>query len=84
MSYPYQQSEIELAVMAELKKAMKKFPKFNSAHEGYAVLKEEVDELWDVIKLKGSTPRMMEGEAIQVAAMAMRFLHDVCGMEILD
>ena len=37
-------------VKIELGEAMSKFSKFNSNHEGYAVLKEEVDELWDNIK----------------------------------
>jgi hypothetical protein len=30
----------------ELSNACKHWPAFNSAHEGYAVLLEEVDELW--------------------------------------
>ena len=53
----------------------------NSAHEGYAVLLEEVDELWAEVKKGGSEPRSiarMRAEAIQVGAMAMRFIHDVC------
>lgn len=37
--------DITVLMVAELKKANKKFPKFNSRHEGYAVIKEEVDEL---------------------------------------
>ena len=32
-------------VAAELNRALK-WPPFNSAHEGYAILAEEVDELW--------------------------------------
>lgn len=58
---------------------------FNSVHEGYAVLFEEVDELWDEVK---KNPRKMEGgkeehkrrmriEAIQVAAMALRFASEL-------
>jgi NTP pyrophosphatase (non-canonical NTP hydrolase) len=55
--------------------------KFNSAHEGYAVILEELDELWDEVKKNGQTRDMqkMRDEAIQVAAMAMRFVIDVCG-----
>jgi hypothetical protein len=38
-------------VLAELARARAKFPRPQaSAHEGYAVLAEEVDELWDEIK----------------------------------
>lgn len=66
-------------VLDELRRARSKFPKFNSAHEGYAVLLEEVDELWDEVK-HGSRERQCN-EAVQVAAMALRFLIDVCGEE---
>lgn len=69
-------------VEKELLKAMYKFDPFINAHEGYAVLLEEVDELWDVVKLNQKNPRRqgwLKEEAIQVAAMAVRFLHGVCG-----
>jgi hypothetical protein len=47
---------------------------FASAHEGYAVLLEEVDELWYEVKRNaGKTPRAYE-EAIQVAAMAIKYI----------
>ena len=48
---------------------------FNSAHEGYAVIKEEFDELWE--KIKNNYPvRERREAAIQVAAMALRFILD--------
>lgn len=52
---------------------------FHNAHEGFAVLKEEVDELWD--EVKGDTAYTHDGmlEAVQTAAMGVRFvveLHD--------
>jgi hypothetical protein len=71
---------IDSAIWSEFRKASQKFSRFHNAHEGYAVLKEEVDELWDAVKLNQSNPGgagMMQKEAIQVAAMAIRFLHDV-------
>ena len=55
--------------------ASKKFKKFNSRHEGYAVIKEEVDELWDAIKGNFAN-NLVRKEAIQVGAMALRFLID--------
>ena len=66
-------------VLEELNDARQKYPEFNSAHEGYAVLKEEVDELWDEIKKK---PRerdwdLIRDEATQVAAMAIRLIEDI-------
>ncbi len=69
--------EILTEITEEYERACKKFPRFNSAHEGYAVLKEEVDELWDEIK-KDQSPFEMREEAIQIAAMALRFIIDVC------
>jgi NTP pyrophosphatase (non-canonical NTP hydrolase) len=66
---------------AELTRATAKYPPFNSAHEGYAVLAEEVDELWQHVKVKQGSRDVeaMRREAIQVAAMALRFANDVCG-----
>lgn len=61
-------------VKIELNEAKKKFGSFHNAHEGYAVLLEEVDELWDDIKANKDPSK----EALQVAAMALRFLVDVC------
>ncbi|AKV03163.1 hypothetical protein AKJ09_09826 [Labilithrix luteola] len=67
-------------VAAELDRARAKFPRPQvSAHEGFAVLDEERDELWD--EVKGNHPdrkARMRAEAIQVAAMAIRFIEDVC------
>lgn len=69
-------------VRAELERASV-WPAMNSAHEGYGVLLEEVDELWDCVKTKQKNRDLakMRAEAIQVAAMALRFAHDVCNEE---
>lgn len=62
-------------VLGELDKATKKFGPMASPHEGYAVLKEEVDELWD--EIKGDQDQIhMRTEAKHVAAMALRFMID--------
>lgn len=61
----------------EIFRAKQKHPgTFNSKHEGYAVLLEEVDELWDEVKKDGSKARM-KSEAVQVAAMAIRFINEL-------
>lgn len=67
-------------VVDELAAAEKKFGPMASAHEGYAVLLEEVDELWEEVRKKQSTHdrAAMYKEAVQIAAMAMRFIKDVC------
>lgn len=65
---------IQNDVMEELERAQVKFPVFHSQHEGYAVLLEEVEELKEAVfwKERGNA----RAEAVQVAAMAIRFLLD--------
>jgi hypothetical protein len=65
-------------VQEELLRATAEFGAFASTHEGYAVILEELDELWAEIKDKKSTNKKMRKEAIQVAAMAIRFVVDCC------
>ena len=55
--------------------ACTKFPPFASQHEGFAILLEEVDEMWSAIKANRRDEAVEE--AIQVAAMALRFILDV-------
>ena len=91
----------------ELNRSYEKFPKFNSPHEGYAVILEEVDELKEEIfghdKIDGSMKWFWNNikhnskyrqesinelkdaalhaaaEAIQVAAMAQKYLDSLGG-----
>lgn len=67
------------AIRSEFESASARYGAFNSAHEGYSVLLEEVDELWEEVKKSPKKRDMnaMRNEAMQVAAMALRFLHDV-------
>ena len=53
----------------------------HSAHEGYAVILEELDELWEEVKKKPRSPEnlaAMRSEVVQVAAMAIAFVVEVC------
>lgn len=63
------------AIQAEYERARMKFPPFRSAHEGYAVLLEEVDEMWDAIKRNDIKAARLE--AVQVGAMALAFLEEI-------
>ncbi len=67
----------------EASKAMEIWPAFNSAHEGFSILKEEVDELWEHVRTnqKKRDLEAMKTEALQVAAMALRFATEVCNEE---
>lgn len=72
------------AIADEYRRAVASNAPFHSAHEGFAVIDEERDELWDEVK---TNPRKhpernvkMQKEAIQLGAMAVRFLVDVVGV----
>lgn len=66
-------------ILNEYNNAAIKYPGFHSNHEGYAVIKEEVDELWDEVKkskaVRGN--KEMEKELIQIGAMVVRYLNDL-------
>lgn len=65
------------SIREEVLAAARKHKPMNSAHEGYSVLLEEVDELWDHVKADtGYTPEAMD-EARQVAAMGVRYVLDL-------
>lgn len=51
---------------------------YNSFHEGYAVIKEEFDELWDEIKMKHHDVDGIRFEAVHLAATTLRLLIELC------
>lgn len=61
-------------ILKEVKQVSEKFPPYHSVHEGYAVMLEEFDELWDEVKLKDKNHTRMYNEAKQVACTAIRFM----------
>lgn len=77
-----------VAACREACDALEKFGPYNSLHEAYAVLAEEVDELWEIVKLKQWTEELIltpdkmrsaeriRKEAIQIAAVALRIAAD--------
>ena len=72
-------------VRAELHKAQGKFPPMQSAHEGYAIILEELEELWAEIKndKRPEQERLdaMREEALHCCAMSLRFLCDITAPE---
>jgi hypothetical protein len=68
----------------ELESAMTQHPSFTSMHEGFAVIHEEFDELkaevWKNPRKHPDRLAKATTEALQLAAMSIRFLHDVGGI----
>lgn len=62
---------------AELERATTRFDSFHSSHEGWAVIREEVDELWEHVKANTGTEREAMLEALQIATMALRYVYDL-------
>lgn len=68
-------------IFTETAKAATKYAPMNSCHEAFGVIKEELDEYWDEVKLynlhkgRDTRPRQRE-ELIQLAAMAVRAIYD--------
>ena len=67
-------------VASEHASACAKFPLgYHSTHEGYGVLVEEMAELLDAIRANDIT--QCRDEAMQVAAVALRFVVELCEVE---
>jgi hypothetical protein len=57
-------------IRIEYKRSRQQFSPFHSGHEGYAVVLEELDEVWECVKNKEKTLEDLHSELVQVAAMA--------------
>ena len=82
-SYEHDEMPYTLALLDlryELQRARSLHPDLRSAHEGYAVILEELDELWDHVRTKQSERDLdaMRVEAIQIATTAIRFAAECC------
>ena len=72
------QQELKI-ILAEFTSAASKHGPLNSLHEAYSVILEEVDELWEQVKLKQRLRNTanIKTEFRQIAAMALRALVDI-------
>ncbi|OHV03722.1 hypothetical protein [Mycobacterium talmoniae] len=75
LAAPYH--DAEQAVWSEVVASYRCYPRvWASADEGAMLLAEEVDELWD--EVRGNRVESARAEAVQAAAMAVRFIADLC------
>lgn len=65
--------------MAEVERAKMHGEKFASLHEAYAVILEELDEVWDITRQKRRERSAVElrKEFIQIGAMAVKALQSL-------
>ena len=61
----------------EINFGVEKFGDYRSYHEAYAIILEEVDELWDALKTKERDYDHIYKEAIQVAATSYRLAEEI-------
>lgn len=66
-------------IITEYNRTIIKNAPFHSTYEGWALIKQKVDNLWDEIKKEetGGSREAMLKEAAQIGAMAMRFIIDL-------
>ena len=80
-------------VANEIQTAKDKYGNFNSTHELYGVLVEEIEEFWNVVKEKNkegtdisetalSKKQRMKHELSQIAAIALRGIGEIENNEI--
>lgn len=62
----------------ELHRATTKHPAMHSPHEGHSVIREELDELWEHVRADTGHSPGARHEALQIAAMALRYIVDLC------
>lgn len=72
------------AIILEYKSASEVYAPMNSPHEGYAIIKEELEELWDEIRRREPDVTKLRKEATQVAAMALRFILDLVAPDVTE
>ena len=65
-------------IMQEYTRASSKFGPFSSPHEGIGIIREEYLELEKEVFKRIRTRELMLPEAIQLGAMAVRFIFDLC------
>ena len=61
-------------VIKEIEYAQSRFGEYKSSHEGYAIIAEELDELWEEVKKHSHDYHAEYLEAKQIACTAIRYM----------
>lgn len=66
-------------MVVELNRAERQHSPYNSYHEAYAVILEEVDEFWEIVRMKTAArvPADARKELLQIAVTAWRAARDL-------
>lgn len=70
--------EIAMEIAAEVERAERKHKPLNSPHEAWSVIFEELEELREHVRADTGRGPEARKEAIQVAAMGLRYALNLC------
>lgn len=59
-------------------RAVRQWPPMHSPHEGWAVIREELEELWKHVIADTGRGLAARQEAMHVSAMGLRYAMDLC------
>jgi len=76
-------------IVAEYKMSVVRFGRHRSLHEAWAVIYEELDELWEAVRMKSDGDQrerraIARKESKQIAAMALKLMVDIDAWGKLD
>ena len=71
-------NEATKLVLDEIDRIQAEKKSLTSSHEAYALLLEEMDEIWAEVKAGQATTHRGVSEAVQIAAVAVCYLMDLC------
>lgn len=74
-------NDVLTEVLDEYERAVDKHPPMHSPHEGISVIREELQELWDHVRADTGRSAGARHEALEVAAMAVRYILDLVPVE---
>jgi len=77
----FEADDIMADVILALERSVAKHAPMHSPHEGHSVIREEFEELWEHVKADTGHTREAYREALQLAAMAVRYALDLIPKE---